>query len=109
LDYCQLHGKFAVGSYFILKPKGGPAVKVEIIELIKHKKFVDCTRFIGAKMFDIHELEETQNGLQIKNTIQVTGPLSWLWVRLVAKKVSASAPKEIDSLVKLLRVQYDQS
>jgi hypothetical protein len=103
LDYCQLHGKFAVGSYFTLKPKGAPAVKVEIIELIENRKFVDCTRFFGAKMFDIHELEETQEGLKIKNTIQVTGLLSFLWVQLVAKKVAAAAPKETDSLVKLLR------
>jgi hypothetical protein len=109
LDYCRLHGKFAVGNYFMLKPKGAPVVKVEIIELIENKKFVDCTRFFGAKMFDIHELEETPGGLQIKNTIQVTGLLSFLWVQLVAKKVAASAPKETDSLVKLLRVQYAQS
>ncbi len=59
LDYCRLYGKFAVGNYFMLKPKGAPAVKVEITELIENKKFVDCTKFFGAKMFDIHELEET--------------------------------------------------
>lgn len=109
LDYCQLHGEFMVGSYFMLKPKGAPVVKVSIIELIENKKFVDCTQFFGARMFDIHELEETQEGLQIKNTIKVTGLLSFPWVQLVAKKVAASAPKEMDSLVKLLRVQYAQS
>lgn len=109
LDYCRLHGEFAVGSYFMLKPKGAPAVKVEIIELIENKKFIDCTRFFGARMFDIHELEATEDGLQIKNTIKVTGWLSFFWVQLIAKKVAASAPKETDSLVKLLRVHYAQS
>lgn len=57
-------------------------------------------------MFDIHELEETANGLQIKNTIQVTGLLSFLWVRLVAKKVADAAPKETDSLAQLLRTSH---
>jgi hypothetical protein len=109
LDYCQLYGRFVVGNYFMLKPKGAPAVKVAIIELIENKKFVDCTQFFGAKMFDIHELVETPDGLQIKNTIQVTGLLSFLWVQLVAKKVAVSAAKETDSLVNLLRNRYAQS
>jgi hypothetical protein len=103
LDYCKLHGKFAVGSYFMLKPKGAPMFKVEITEIMENTKFVDCTRFWGAKMFDIHELEETSNGLLIKNTIKVTGLLSYLWVGLVAKKVASSAPREMESTVKLAR------
>lgn len=109
LDYCRLHGKFLVGSYFMLKPKGAPEVKVEITQLIENVKFVDCTRFFGAKMVDIHELEETMDGLRIKNTIQVDGFLSFLWVQLVAKKVAGSAEKEMDALVKLLRTQYAKS
>lgn len=103
LDYCTLNGEFEVGNYFMLKPKGAPAVKVEIIELIKNKKFVDRTTFFGAKMYDIHELEETNNGLRITSTIKVTGWLSFLWAHLVAKNVANSAPKEMDAVVKLAR------
>jgi len=32
LDYCRLEGAFAVGNYFMLKPKNAPAVKVHIID-----------------------------------------------------------------------------
>ena len=103
LDYCRLEGEFKVGNYFMLKPTGAPAVKVRIIELIENKRFVDCTHFPGAKMYDIHELEETAEGLRVSNTIKVTGLLGFLWVRLVAKKVAASAPKETDALVKLYK------
>jgi len=103
LDYCKLDGQFVVGNHFMLKPKGAPAVKVEIIELVQYKKFVDCTKFWGAKMYDIHELEETNEGLRITNTIKVTGFLSFLWVQLVAKKVAHSAPKEMEALVNLAR------
>jgi hypothetical protein len=107
LDYCKLDGEFAVGNYFMLKPKGAPAVKIEIIELIENRKFTDCTYFWGAKMYDIHELEETQDGLRITSTIQVTGILTYLWVQLVAKNVAKSASNEMEALVKLARVSHD--
>jgi hypothetical protein len=103
LDYCKLEGEFALGNHFLLKPKGAPEFKVKIIELIENQKFVDCTNFIGAKMVDIHEIEETPNGLRISNTIKVTGILSFLWVFLVAKNVAESAPKETEALVNLVR------
>lgn len=107
LDYCKLRGAFVVGTYFMLKPKGAPAVKVYITELIENQKFVDCTHFPGAKMYDIHELEQTPAGLCITNTIKVTGMLGFLWARLVAKKVADSAPKEMAALVNLAKRMYE--
>ncbi|SRR5579883_855572 len=101
LDSCQLVGDFRVGNYFLLKPKGAPTFKVFITELVQNKRFVDCTYFWGAKMYDIHELEETSEGLKITSTIKVTGLLSFLWVKLVAKHVANSAPKEMEETVKL--------
>lgn len=102
LDYCKLEGEFIVGNHFMLKPKGGPAFKVVITELIENKRFTDCTHFFGARMYDIHELEETPEGLRITNTLKVTGWLSFLWIQLVAKQVANSAPKETDKIVELL-------
>lgn len=106
LDYCRLQGDFVVGNYFTLKPKGGPTFKVHITELVENQLFVDCTHFPGAKMYDIHQLEETPSGLRITNTIKVTGWLSFLWVQLVAKNVAKSAVKEMETLVKLARAKH---
>lgn len=101
LDLCELKGDFVVGNYFSLKPKGAPTFKIYITELVKNKRFVDCTYFWGAKMYDIHELEETSEGLKITSTIKVTGLLTFLWTQLVAKNVAKSAPKEMEETVKL--------
>lgn len=112
LDYCRLEGPFTVGNYFTLKPKGGPVFKIYITELLennngKYKRFTDCTKFFGAKMYDIHELEETEEGIRISNTIKVTGWLSYLWVHLVAKHVAKSSSKEMAALVKLTRNEHE--
>lgn len=103
LDSCTLMGDFEVGNYFMLKPKGMKAVKIDLIEINQGKSFTDCTSFFGAKMYDTHEIEETADGLKLTNKLVVTGPLKWLWIKLVAQHVAASVPNEMEALVSLAR------
>ncbi len=103
LEYCKLDGPFEVGNFFRLKPHGAPEVKVYFTQIVPGKMFEDCTSFFGAKMYDIHEIEETESGLKITNTIKVTGFLQFLWTKLVAKNVAASAPHEMDAVVALAK------
>ncbi|PHQ82096.1 MAG: hypothetical protein COB66_00850 [Coxiella sp. (in: Bacteria)] len=103
LDYCKLEGAFEVGNYFLLKPTRGPEVKVVLTEIETYRSFTDRTRFLGATMYDTHQLEPTEHGLRISNAIRVTGPLAFLWIRLVANGVAAHAPKEMDAVVELAR------
>lgn len=105
LDYCKLEGDFAVGNFFMLKPKGAPAVKIRLTEIEENNKFTDCTHFFGAKMYDTHEIKETPEGLMLTNKLWVTGPLKWLWIKLVAKKVADSVPDENEALVRLVQAQ----
>lgn len=102
LDYCKLEGKFEVGSHFFLKPKEmKKTVKILITEINPGYSFTDCTNFFGAKMYDTHAMEETEEGIKITNTLIVTGPLKWLWVLLVAREVADSIEEETASLIKL--------
>lgn len=103
LDYCKMEGAFSVGNHFMLKPKGAPAVKIKLLEIDEGKKFTDCTQFFGAKMLDTHAMEETTEGLRLTNTLVVTGPLKFLWIKLVAQNVADTVPQEMDALVKLAR------
>lgn len=101
LDYCKMEGSFEIGKHFILKPKGVRPVKIIITEIDEGNKFTDCTSFFGAKMYDTHALEETPNGLQLTNILVVTGPLKWLWIKLVAQDVANTVPDEMEALVEL--------
>lgn len=103
LDFCKLEGKFEVGSHFFLKPKGMKPVKILLTEINTGYSFTDCTSFCGAKMHDTHAMEETEEGLKLTHTVAVTGPLKWLWIKLVAKNVAASAEEETEALVRLAR------
>ena len=101
LDYCKMEGAFKVGNFFMLKPKGVKAVKIVLTEIEENRSFTDCTRFFGARMYDTHALEETPKGLKLTNTLVVTGPLKWLWIKLVAQNVADTVPEEMEALVKL--------
>lgn len=103
LEFCKLNGAFAVGNYFILKPKKMRAVKILLTEVNPGHSFTDCTSFPGAKMYDTHLVEETANGVKMINKMVVTGPLKWLWIKLVAKYVADSIPSEVDALVAMVK------
>ncbi len=103
LDYCKLDGHFEVGNHFFLKPRGVRPVKIMLTEISEGYYFTDCTSFLGAKMYDTHSMEETADGLKLTNKLVVTGPLKWLWVKLVAQNVADTVPEEMESLVKLAR------
>ena len=103
LDYCKLEGDFKVGNHFFLKPKGVQPVKIVLTEINEGYSFTDCTSFFGAKMYDTHAMEETVDGLKLTNKLVVTGPLKWLWIKLVAQNVADTIAEETESLIKLAR------
>lgn len=103
LDYCKLEGEFKVGNHFMLKPKGVGPVKIVLTEINEGKSFTDCTTFFGAKMYDTHSMEETADGLLLSNKLVVTGPLKWLWIKLVAQHVADTVADEMDALVSLAK------
>lgn len=103
LDSCKMSGPFAAGNHFLLKPKGAPTFKIKLIEVQEGKKFTDCTKFFGAKMYDTHALEETPEGLRLTSTLVVTGPLQFLWAKLVAQNIANTLPQQMDALVSFAR------
>lgn len=100
IEYAKMDGVFEKGNHFILKPKGGPKVKIKLIETTPNKSFTDFTKFPLAKMYGTHLFEETQEGLKITTTMKVEGLLSFLWIKLVAKGIVDALPIEMESQIK---------
>ena len=100
IEYAKMEGEFEKGNHFLLKPKGGPKVKIELVETVKNKKFVDLTRFPLAKMYGEHTFEETPYGLKITTTMKVEGPLGFLWRKIVAQGIVDGLPTEMVNQVK---------
>jgi len=95
LESAELVGPFEKGSHIILKIKGGPKVKVKLLETVVNRGFLDVTTFPLAKMYDRHSFEETPDGLKVTTTLYVKGFLSFVWIKLVAQKLADALPLEM--------------
>jgi len=100
IEFAKMEGEFEKGNHFLLKPKGGPKLNIELIETIENVKFVDLTKFPLAKMYGEHLFEETPQGLKITTTMKVEGLLAFLWIKLVAKGIVDGLPNEMQMQIK---------
>jgi uncharacterized protein YndB with AHSA1/START domain len=103
IEYAKLEGAFKVGNTFLLKPKGGPRVNIEIIKVEPNKQFTDLTRFPGARMYGSHEFIVHSDELEIKTTMSIEGPLSFVWRKIVAEDVANGMMEQTDNLIEKAR------
>jgi Activator of Hsp90 ATPase homolog 1-like protein len=99
IEFAQIEGKFEKGNHFMFQPKGGPKLKIAIVESIENEKFIDCTTFPLAKMYGEHTFEDTPNGLKLTTTMTVKGVLSFLWAKIVAQKIINALPSDIQAQI----------
>ncbi len=101
IEFAKMEGAFEKGNHFLLKPKGGPKVNIELIEVNKPNKFVDMTQFPLARMYGEHTFEDTADGLKLTTTMKVEGILGFLWRKLVAQGIVDALPTEMKNQIKL--------
>jgi len=99
IEYAKFEGEFKVGNTFLLKPKGGPKVNIEIIKVDPNRQFTDLTRFPGAKMYGSHEFVIHGDELEIKTTMSIEGPLSFVWRKIVAEGVANGMMLQTEHLI----------
>ncbi|MBL7814350.1 MAG: SRPBCC family protein [Saprospiraceae bacterium] len=99
VELAQIVGKFEKGNHFIFQPKGGPKLKLAIVEADENKNFTDLTKFPLARMYGEHTFEETANGLKITTTMKVEGILGFIWRKIVAQKIVDALPEDMQQQI----------
>jgi hypothetical protein len=84
----------------MFQPKGGPKLKIGIVEATENKSFTDFTKFPLAKMYGEHTFEETPNGLKLTTTMKVAGVLGFVWRKIVAQKIVDGLPTDMQDQIK---------
>jgi hypothetical protein len=103
IEYARLDGEFRVGNVILFKPKGGPKISIELTAVESNSRFVDLTRFPLAGMYDSHELIERGDEVEIRTTISVGGPLSFVWRKLVVEDVAKGMKEQTERLIERAR------
>lgn len=99
IDQAKLDKKMSLGSVIQFKPKGGPNFNLEVTEFVENKKFTDLTKFPLAKMYDEHEIIVKGDEIEIKTTISISGPLSFIWRKIVAENIVKGLPEQTEALI----------
>ena len=91
LERVTIAGEAMAGASFTLRPKGGPNVRMKIVAADPSRRFVDCALLPLARIETTHELLPQDGGTLVRSVIAISGPLGFLWDRLVARKLANSA------------------
>ncbi|EQA44485.1 polyketide cyclase/dehydrase and lipid transport [Leptospira broomii serovar Hurstbridge str. 5399] len=103
LLWTKIEGSAAVDKEFELKPKGGPKVKVKIIEAQSPRSFGDETYLLGARMKFLHFFEDTKNGTEVRVELSIHGPLSFLWKKIIGEEQVKNMREEIITFADFVR------
>lgn len=102
IEYTQLEGEAKAGSQFVLKPKGGPAVKITIEKMWPYE-VVDVAHLPLAKMRTVHKYERIGDTTHIKMQLQIWGPLGFVWRKLIGEGQIKEAEQQTRALVEYAR------
>jgi hypothetical protein len=102
LQSASINGPFAVGSVITLKPKGSPTVKVQLIEVTKLKSFSSTGQLPLAKLQFDHKVKSDAGKIEFTQSVTISGPLAWLFSRLMGNTMSTNLEARMTKLAKLL-------
>jgi len=102
LEYTRLQSEMRAGATFVLKPKGGPKVKMSIDDVAPFR-LVDTAHLVGAKLKTTHEYVPTGTRTAIHFGIEVWGPLELLWRKILGESQIKEAPAQLAAFVAYAR------
>ncbi len=100
-EWAKINGPFEKGAIIQFKPKGGPKLSMEITECSPNRSFTDCFKIPLARLYGLHEMEPTPEGLRISCTIRIEGPLGWALRKIIGEKIVAELLEQTEMLIKL--------
>jgi hypothetical protein len=101
-EWVTLDAPVALGTTGALKPSGGPTIRFTISALETNREYTDTSRLPGARLVFQHLVTETPQGTRLDVRVEITGPLSGLWARIMGGGFAESAPADLDRLIAIV-------
>lgn len=99
IEWAKLTDSFAPGGRYTIKPKGGPTVKATILTIEPNKSFIDVSHLFGAKLRFDHILSQQGDSTSVSVTMSLSGPMGWLWAKILGKNQQADLEESTASLI----------
>lgn len=99
LDSVSIEGEFVTGANGWLKPANGPKVKLELVNVRTNEFFHDRTKLPLGWLDFFHTLERVEEQTKITQQIQMHGPLTFIFSRLIGSGLKKRLPSVMNRLV----------
>jgi hypothetical protein len=103
IEHTQLLSEAKAGGVFMLKPKGGPAVKITIEKMWPYE-VIDVAHLPLAKMRTVHKYERVGDTTHISMQVEIWGLLGFLWRKIIGENQIKDAPLQTQALIEYARV-----
>lgn len=98
LKAASIDGSFAHGTSGVVEPKSGPKSKVTFLDIRSEQGFaVECPLPLCKMRFE-HELQPTGGGTLVTHRVIFSGPLAWLFGRLMGPSMRKTLPETMRRL-----------
>ncbi|MCW3058627.1 MAG: hypothetical protein JWQ02_448 [Capsulimonas sp.] len=105
IEWVRIEGDIKAGRCFVLKPKGGPNVRMSVEQIQSPNLLADIAHLPLAKMRTIHELFPSEGGTTVRFTIEIWGILGFFWRKIVGENQIAGAHGQIEAMIGYARKQ----
>ncbi|RZA07665.1 MAG: polyketide cyclase [Moraxellaceae bacterium] len=102
IERTQLIGDAKAGGVFMLKPKGGPEVKITI-EKMWPFEVIDVAHLPLAKMRTVHKYVRVGDTTHIHMELQIWGLLGFVWRKIIGENQIKDAPVQTQALINYAR------
>ena len=102
IEYTQLLGEAKTGGAFMLKPKGGPAVKITI-EKMWPFEVIDVAHLPLAKMRTVHKYVRVGDTTHIQMDVQIWGLLGFVWRKIIGENQMKDAGIQTKAFIEYAR------
>jgi hypothetical protein len=103
LESVTIDGDATEGARFVLRPKGGPNVKLIVTRAKAPEIFEDVALLFLGRMRTLHRYSVDAAGTSIRIEIETSGLLGWLWDRLVARGQAAGLAASTQAFIAYAR------
>ena len=101
LESTELFGEFQTGTKGTLKPVGGPKLPFTITACKPLVSFSDLTRLPFCKLEFHHSLSEVNGERIVTHEAVFSGPLTFLFSRIIGSGIAKDLPTTVANLVAL--------
>lgn len=101
VEYSTIEGEFTAGTKGTLKPKGGPKTKFRITESIEERCFINVSKLPLCTIKFIHQIDNLGNRIAVTHRIEIRGPLSSFFSRIMGKNIKKELPIAVNNLIEI--------